>query len=182
VTDPGNHRAGFEIRDADRRHMAGVAEIYNHAVRDTFSIWSEATTTPEQRIAWMEGRRAAGFPVLVALDSDHAAEGRQHEDGVLGYASFGVFRDFPGYIGTVEHSVYVAVHAQRRGVGRALLSTLVGRARARGLSVMVGGVDSRNAGSLALHASLGFEEQGRLKGVGRKFGQSLDLVFMVRAV
>jgi L-amino acid N-acyltransferase YncA len=31
-----------------------------------------------------------------------------------------------------------------------------------------------------MHAGLGFERQGCLVGVGRKFGRSLDLVFMVK--
>jgi phosphinothricin acetyltransferase len=47
---------------------------------------------------------------------------------------------------------------------------------------MVGGIDSANAASIALHEQAGFEVQGRLKGVGRKFGKSLDLIFMVKAL
>jgi phosphinothricin acetyltransferase len=83
---------------------------------------------------------------------------------------------------TVEHSVYVAPAAQRRGVGRAILAELVTRAKAKGLEAMVGGIDSANAGSIALHEQAGFEVQGNLKGVGRKFGKRLDLVFMVKAL
>jgi L-amino acid N-acyltransferase len=167
----------FAVVDAELSHMAGVADIYNQAVRETFSIWSEATTTAEQRTVWMDGRRRQGFPVLVALDAEVGGSRT-----VIGYGSFGVFREFPGYARTVEHSVYVAPGAQRRGIGRALLQALIRRAEARDMAVMVGAIDSRNAGSLALHRGLGFDEQGRLIGVGRKFGQSLDLVFMVKAL
>ena len=66
--------------------------------------------------------------------------------------------------------------------GRALLAALIERARGEGLSAMVGGIDSANAASIALHEQAGFEIQGNLKGVGRKFGKSLDLVFMVKAL
>jgi phosphinothricin acetyltransferase len=164
---------GFEIMDADEAHLSGVMAIFNHAVRETFSIWSETETTVDQRKAWMAARRSAGFPVIVAVDPKGA---------VMGYGSFGVFRDFPGYAKTVEHSVYVAPWAQRRGVGRALLAALVERARAKGLSAMIGGIDSANAASIALHEQAGFEVQGNLRGVGRKFGKSLDLIFMVKAL
>lgn len=164
----------FTIVDAHEGHLAGICAIYNQAVRETFAIWSETETTVDMRRAWMRGRRNAGFHVLAALAPD---------DGeVLGYASYGVFRDFPGYIGTVEHSVYVAPWAHRQGLGRALLGELVRRAQAAGLACMVGGVDSANAASIALHELMGFERQGCLKGVGRKFGRSLDLVFMVKAL
>ena len=163
----------FEVVDASEAHLPGIQAIFNHAVRETFSIWSETETTLDQRKAWMTARRAAGFPVLAAICPP---------GDVLGYGSFGVFRDFPGYVKTVEHSVYVAPSAQRRGVGKAILAALVERARGAGLSAMVGGIDSANAASIALHQQAGFEIQGALKGVGRKFGKSLDLVFMVRAL
>ncbi len=163
------------LLDATEAHLPGVVAIYNQAVRETFAIWSETETTLDLRRAWLVARREAGFPVIVAADA-------ARPDRVLGYASYGVFRDFPGYAWTVEHSVYVAADAQRRGVGRRLLAELVRRAQARGYHAMVGGIDSANAPSLALHEAQGFERQGCLKGVGRKFGKSLDLVFMVKAL
>lgn len=164
---------GPVIVDAEEEHLPGIMAIFNHAVRETFSIWSETETTLEQRRSWLEARRKAGFPVLVAVDP-------ARPDDVLGYGSFGVFRDFPGYVKTVEHSVYVAHQAQRRGLGRALLAALIEQARARGFEAMVGGIDSANAASIALHEAAGFELQGKLKGVGRKFGKRLDLAFMVK--
>ncbi len=163
------------VRDALEADLPAICEIYNRAVRETFAIWSEVETTVALRAAWMKARRAAGFPVVVASPPDAPSE-------VLGYASFGVFRDFPGYVKTVEHSVYVANEAQRRGVGRLLLMALIDRARAGGFEAMVGGIDAANAASLSLHEQAGFELQGVLKGVGRKFGKSLDLAFMVKAL
>jgi len=162
------------IIDAKDAHLAGITAIFNHAVRETFSIWSETETTVEQRRNWMAGRRQAGFPVLAAIDPARNA--------VLGYGSFGVFRDFPGYVKTVEHSVYVSPDSQRRGVGAAILAELIKRARAMGMDTMVGAVDSANVGSIALHEKAGFELQGSLKGVGRKFGKRLDLAFLVKAL
>jgi L-amino acid N-acyltransferase len=165
----------IQVVDATEAHLPGIRDIFNQAVRETFAIWSETETTLEQRRAWLATRTGAGFPVVVAIDPERP-------DGVLGYGSFGVFRDFPGYVKTVEHSVYVAPSAQRRGVGKAILAALIQRAKSAGLSTMVGGIDSANAASIALHEQAGFEIQGNLKGVGRKFGKSLDLVFMVRAL
>ena len=162
----------FILEDATEAHLPGIRDIFNHAVRETFSIWSEQETTVELRKAWLAARKAGGFPVIVALSPDRK--------DVLAYGSFGVFRDFPGYVKTVEHSVYVSPSAQRRGIGKAILAELIARAKAKGLSAMVGGIDSQNAGSIALHSAAGFEVQGNLKGVGRKFGKSLDLVFMVK--
>lgn len=167
--------ARLDIIDATEAHLTGIVDIFNHAVRETFSIWSETETTLDLRRTWLSARTGAGFPVIVAVNPSAPTR-------VLGYGSFGVFRDFPGYVKSVEHSVYVSPSAQRQGVGRAILSELIARARAKGLAAMVGGIDSENAGSIALHKQAGFEIQGNLKGVGRKFGKSLDLVFMVKAL
>jgi L-amino acid N-acyltransferase len=115
-------------------------------------------------------RHRRGFPVLAAK-----------EDGrLLGFASFGDFRAWEGYAATVEHSIYVDAPARRRGIGRALLSGLIDRARALELHAMVGGIEAENRASLNLHAALGFTEVGRLTQVGRKFGRWLDLVFVER--
>ena len=167
--------ARYALIDASETQLPGIQAIFNQAVRETFSIWSETETTIEQRRMWLHSRRDAGFPVLAAVDPKEPAN-------VLGYGSFGVFRDFPGYVKTVEHSVYVAPSAQRRGLGRAMVSRLIDEARVRKLERMVGGIDSSNAGSLAMHEGLGFERQGCLKGVGRKFGKSLDLIFVVKTL
>lgn len=78
----------------------------------------------------------------------------------------------------MEHSVYVRADQRGRGVGIALMTALIGRARAIGKHVMVAGVEADNAASIRLHEKLGFERVGRLPQVGAKFGRWLDLAFL----
>lgn len=163
----------FTTREACDADLPAITAIYNEAVRNTFAIWSETEATLDQRRTWMDMRRSAGMPVRVAVDP--AGE-------VVAYASYGPFREPSGYRLTVEHSLYVAPHAQRHGLGRQLLEELIGRARQAGLRRMVAGVDAANAASIRLHESAGFELQGMLKGVGVKHGRTLDLAFLVRAL
>ena len=122
------------------------------------------------RAAWLAERRRLGYPVLVAVDD---------ADAVSGYASFGDWRAFDGYRHTVEHSVYV--HNARRGggIGTALMAELIERARALGKHVMVAGIETGNTGSIKLHEKLGFSRVGQLPEVGTKFGNWLDLTFML---
>ena len=100
--------------------------------------------------------------------------------GVIGFASFGDFRSWPGYRHTVEHSVHVRVDVRGRGVGGELMRALVDRASAMGKHVMVAGVDAENVASIRLHERLGFQRAGTLHQVGCKFGRWLDLVLMQR--
>ena len=110
-----------------------------------------------------------GQRLLVAVDQG---------DTVVGYASFGDWRPFDGYRHTVEHSVYVRSDQRGGGIGRALMLTLIERARGLGKHVMVAGVEAGNEGSLRLHELLGFEHAGTLRQVGTKFGAWLDLTFL----
>lgn len=158
----------MQVRDATPEDAAAIAAIYNHAVRTTTAIWNETEVDAANRAAWIADRQGGGFAVIVAEEAGT----------VLGYGAFGPFRAFDGFRLTVEHSVYVAPGAQGRGIGRTILSALIGRARGQGRHVMVGAIEAGNAASLGLHRALGFAETGRMPQVGQKFGRWLDLVLM----
>jgi L-amino acid N-acyltransferase len=158
----------MEIREASETDAHGILRIYNDAVLHTTAIWNEQPSSLEQRLAWLAERKLSGLPVVVA------AEGAD----VFGYASFGAFRPWDGYRHTVEHSVYVDGASRRRGVGQALVETLIARARAMDRHVMIAGIEATNEPSLQLHARLGFVHVGHLRSVGRKFDRWLDLIFM----
>ncbi|MBY0137691.1 GNAT family N-acetyltransferase [Paracoccus yeei] len=161
--------AGLIIRDADEADIPAVCAIYNHAVACTTAIWNDRTVDLADRLAWWQGRKQAGYPLLVAVDASGA---------VMGYASFGDWRAFDGFRHTVEHSVYVAPDRQGAGVGRALMVALIDRAWALGKHVMVAGVEVGNQGSIRLHLGLGFRQVGLMPQVGAKFDRWLDLAFL----
>jgi L-amino acid N-acyltransferase YncA len=160
------------IRDAAEADMPVILEIINDAIVNTAAVWTLAPTTLQARTFWWRERTEAGFPVLVA----------EIDGSVLGFASYGPFRPWEGYVKTVEHSVYVHRDARGRGCGRALLSAVVDHAMAAGKHIIIGGIEAGNIASMQLHASLGFIETGRLREVGRKFDRWLDLVFMQRTL
>lgn len=156
------------IRPATEADCAAIAEIYNDAVRHTTAVFNHLTVDVANRMAWRAERLAQGFPVLV-----------EEEGGVVrGYASYGPFRNFPGYRATVEHSVYIHPEARGAGLGRALMVALIDHARAAGLHVLVGGIEAQNRASIRLHESLGFVQTGHMPEVGQKFGRWLDLCLM----
>jgi len=160
------------LRDAQPGDLSAIAAILNAEIVSGTASWTETPKTPDDMTSWFEGRVAQGYPVLVA-----EAGGE-----VLGYASYGPFRAGEGYRETVEHSVYVARTARGRGIARLLMERLIVAARAAGYSRMVGGVSADQSASLGLHRAMGFEEQGRLRGVGIKRGKRLDLALMVLAL
>lgn len=155
----------FEIRPAEPADLPTITEIHNHAVVHTTAIWNEDAVDVDDRAAWLADRTNRGYPVIVAVDAT----------GVVGYASYAQWRPHSGYRHTVEHSVYVRGDQRGRGIGSALMAELIGRARAAGIHVMIGGIESGNTASIVLHERLGFREVGRMPQVGAKFGRWLDL-------
>ncbi len=162
----------FVIRDATEADIHAIKGLHNHHIANTTSIWRYRPADMADRIAWFMDRKAKGYPVLIAEEP-----GR-----FLGFASYGDFRAGEGYGGTVENSVYVAEGAQGRGIARALMERLMEHARTNGKRVMVAAIGLPNEASVALHARLGFEERGILTGIGWKYDQPLDLMFMQKAL
>jgi phosphinothricin acetyltransferase len=158
------------VRAATRGDLPHILDIHNDAVLTTTAIFDYAPQTLDARVAWFDGKRAAGWPVVVVADAA--------TDRVLGYGSYGPFRAWPAYKYSVEHSVYVHEQARGRGIGRQVLETLLAEADAAGYRTMIAGVVADNAASLALHRALGFEDVARFRDVGFKFGRWLDLCFL----
>jgi L-amino acid N-acyltransferase YncA len=159
------------VGDATPGDLPAIVELLNATLATTTYEYTESPHTLDGRAEWFERQRQRDFPVLVA-DIDGA---------VVGYAAYGDFRDSlarPGYRFTVEHSVHVAESHWGGGIGRQLMAHLIDRARAAGVHVMVGAIDSSNVDSLAFHAKLGFVETARMPEVGRKFDRWLDLVMV----
>ena len=102
---------------------------------------------------------------------------------VCGYAYAGPYRTRPAYRHSVEDSVYVGSSLQRRGVGKALLDTLIRACTDRGFRQMVAIIgDSAQVASIGLHRAAGFEMVGTLRNIGYKHDRWLDTVFMQRAL
>lgn len=160
--------AAVVIRDATEADLPAIRDIYNHAVEHTTAIWNEVLIDLDNRRAWLELRRAKGFPVLVA----------EMDGKVAGYASYGDWRAFDGYRHTVEHSVYVDKDCRGAGIGKRLMLALLERARAGKVHVMIAAIEAENRASIALHESLGFRLVGIHREVGTKFGRWLDLAAM----
>ncbi len=169
VPEPG---VAATVRTATRDDVPTIRDIYNDAILLTTASYDYEPVSLELRFEWFEQKMAGGWPVLVA----------EHTYAIQGFATFGPFRDWAGYLYTVEHSIYVASHTRRMGVGSALLPALIGAARGKGMHAMIGGIDVNNVASLRLHEKFGFEKVAHFKEIGYKFHRWLDLVFMQKLI
>ena len=161
------------IRRSHDADMPAITAIYAHHVDNGTASFE--TVAPDET----EMRRRRGtlldrhFPYFVA----------ELDDQVCGYAYAGPYRTRPAYRHSVEDSVYVESTAYRRGIGTALLRTLIQACTDQGFRQMVAIIgDSAQAASIRLHQAAGFEMVGTLRNVGYKHGRWLDTVFMQLAL
>jgi phosphinothricin acetyltransferase len=166
------NRNEISIRAATEADLVFVSEILNAEIAESPYIYAEVPVSLDERRAWLALHAAAKLPIIVATERDDDTK-------LVGWASLSVYRPSSGYRFTTEASVYVAPFAQRRGIGRRLLSHLCEEARSREKHAIVASIDSENTPSIALFEREGFREVGRLEAVGRKFsGWRTQLLFL----
>ncbi len=162
------------IRAATPADIPAITVIYADAVINGTASFELEPPDAREMARRMGALVDAGYPYLAA----------EADGALIGYAYAAPYRPRPAYRFTVEDSVYVAPDAQRRGAGRALLAALIAAAERKGYRQMLAVIgDSPNqAGSIGLHAALGFGEVGRLPDVGFKHDRWLDTLLMQRTL
>ena len=153
-------------RDAD---VPAITAIYRHHVLHGAGTFEIDPPTPADMAARRADVLSKGLPYLVAEDNGQ----------VLGFAYCNWFKPRPAYRFSAEDSIYVAPGVHRKGLGRALLTELCRQAEDAGVRKMLAVIgDSANAGSIGVHAALGFSHTGTVRSCGWKFDRWLDVVLM----
>lgn len=160
------------IRPASAADLPEINRIYNHEVEHGVATWDLEPWPHARRERWFR-ERDASTPVLVAEAPDGGPA------RLAGFAYLSLHDPKAGYRFTREDTLYVDPAWQRRGIGRALLATLLDEARRLGLHVIIAGIEAENAASIALHRRFGFEVVGRERETGHKFGRWLSKVEML---
>jgi L-amino acid N-acyltransferase len=157
-----------KIVSCDERHALAILAILNEAIVTSTALYDYVPRQPSAMEAWFENKKKGNYPVI----------GAEAEDGsLMGFASYGPFRNFPAYKYSIEHSVYVEKSFRGKGIAKALMLELIESAKKQGYHMMIGGIDSTNEASIRLHQALNFTPCARIRHAGFKFDRWLDLDF-----
>jgi phosphinothricin acetyltransferase len=99
---------------------------------------------------------------------------------ILGYVYAGPHRERAAYLWSVDTSVYVRQGRQRRGVGRALYTSLLAVLPYQGYVNAYAGTTLPNPASVGLHEAMGFQQVGVYRQVGFKDGLWHDVAWFHR--
>ena len=163
----------LSIRPASPADIPVITRIYAHSVRTGTASFELEPPDEAEMTRRMQALLDGGYPYVAA----------EIDGGLAGYAYAGPYRPRPAYRYSVEDSIYIDPHAQRKGVGRGLLENLIEECTRRGFRQMIAVIgDSAQTPSIELHRALGFRMIGNIENVGYKFGRWLDSILMQRAL
>ena len=154
----------LKIRTTEEDDLPVLLEIYNEQVtRSTATLDLDPKSISEWK-EWFGRHGRDNHPLLTAVLGDK----------IVGYASLSPFRDMAAYRSTVELSVYIAEPFRGRGIGSALLDTVLDIARSDPTTLtVVSVITSDNEKSIRLHEKHGFTYCGTLPAAAEKFGRLL---------
>ncbi len=159
------------MRPATPDDLPAIQSIYAHHVMQGLASYEEVPPDRDEMRRRFAEVTQIGLPYLVAVSGG----------AVVGYGYCTLFRARSAYRFVLEDSVYVRDGMLGKGIGRALLAVMIERCTALGYRQLIAVIgDSANAGSIGLHASLGFLRSGLLRSTGFKFGRWVDTVMMQR--
>ena len=161
------------LRPATPADLPAITRIYAHAVETGTASFELEPPDQTEMTRRMAALLDGGFPYIAA----------EIGGALAGYAYAAPYRPRRAYRFSVEDSIYVDPAAQRKGVGRALLSRLIEESERRGYRQMIAVIgDSAQTPSIEIHRALGFRMIGNIENVGYKFDRWLDTVLMQRAL
>lgn len=154
----------IEVRPMRPEDYPRVAAIYRYYV-DHSTASFELTAPDDAEMSARLREISTRYPAFVVTS-----------DGlVTGYAYAHEWKARAAYAPTVESTVYLHPAVTGRGMGKLLMSSLIGACRERGYRAMIADITVGNDASIALHKALGFECVSLFKDVGSKFGQVLSV-------
>ncbi|HYF33790.1 MAG TPA: GNAT family N-acetyltransferase [Prosthecobacter sp.] len=155
------------LRSATAADLPAINDIYNYYVLNSVCTYQTVPSTAEEREQWFAAH-GPKHPVIVAEENGE----------VIGWGSLSRFHVRQAYENSVEDSIYLRHDQRGKGLGKLLLAELLRLAKEIGHHTVLGGADSEQEASIALHLGMGFEKVSHLKEVGFKQGRWLDVIWM----
>jgi phosphinothricin acetyltransferase len=148
------------IRLARSNDAGQLLDIYAPFIRDNAVSFELDMPTPEEFALRIE-QKLDTYPWLVC----------EVDGKVVAYAYAGIHATRDAFKWSVDVSLYITEDYRRRGVGRALYTSLFACLRLQGYFNAYAGITMPNAASAGIHEAMGFSYLGAFKDDGYKFGQ-----------
>jgi phosphinothricin acetyltransferase len=160
--------AKVDVRPAADKDLEAINDIYNQYVVETHITFDVEPMTLDERREWFTHYATTGrHRVLVAVDGGQ----------VVGFSSSSRYRPKPGYVTSVETSIYLAPDEVGKGAGAKLYGELFQALEGEDIHRVYAGIALPNPASIALHERFGFKRVAVYTEQGRKFERYWDVAW-----
>jgi len=168
---PETGRPAYQLVRLDERHIEGMVRVFNLHIADGFAAYPEEFTNADAMRSYL--RQVADYPAVAVEGQDGA---------VLGFGFLRAYSPHATFAHTAQITTFLDPAHTRTGIGTAVLEHLEDGACGQGITILLAHISSRNPASLTFHAKHGSIECGRFPEIGRKRGETFDVVWMVKAL
>ncbi len=175
------------------KDLPQMLDIYNHFVSNTVVTFNIDPQPLSYVVETYHSVLDQGLPHFVVAarkypqddNDDNKSEASDSTQKILGYAYATQYRPRPAYSGTVELSIYLSPGSTGHGTGEKLLAALIealkavpqNERRPHGIrEVLAVTAVSKDNDARSFYVMEGFEQVGRMNGVGWKMGRWVDCV------
>jgi L-amino acid N-acyltransferase YncA/GrpB-like predicted nucleotidyltransferase (UPF0157 family) len=151
-------------RKATLSDLDAITDIYNEAVLTTTATFDTEPKSISERLQWFHSH-----------DERHPIWAAELDGKVVGWISLSKWSERQAYHDTGETSFYVKSEYRGKGIGTALMQTLIQEAQQLHYHTIIARIAGESDVSLHVHTKFNFLQIGILKEVGRKFGKLLDV-------
>lgn len=156
----------YILETMSESHRQAVIDIFNYYIQNSYAAYPDQPVEYHFFDRFME--ISQGYPTAVAKAAAN----------VVGFGFLRPFHPASTFRRTAEVAYFIMPEHTRQGLGTAMLGYFTEQAQKLGIDSILASVSSHNPESLNFHVKKGFQECGRLPGVGRKFGRDVDVVWL----
>ena len=148
-------------------HRTAVTDIFNYYIANSFAAYPADPVGYEVFDRFLD--MARDYPAVVVKDDSETT---------VGFAFLHPYRPGRTFRRTAEITYFILPEHTGKGIGTMVLERFKVTAREQGIDTLLANISSLNEGSLRFHRKNGFEECGRFRRIGNKFGKDFDVVWM----
>lgn len=158
--------AKVSLRKFEKNDLQAILAVYNSFVRDSHAAYPESELSSDQFVKLLEQAK-----IILTLQADGS---------IIGYGYISSYKPLPNFDHTGVLSYFILTEYTGKGFGSLLLDELFKKGKEMGICNYLAHISSKNEQSLAFHKKHLFKEVGRFKDVAKKFGKTIDVVWVQR--
>ena len=156
------------FEELNEEHKIDIMSILNYYVENSYAAF------PEKKLD------DTFFGNLLCMTEGYPAYAVKMDEKVVGFAFLRAYNPFSTFNETAEITYFIDKDYSGKGLGRIILNKIEEEAKAKGICNILASISSKNIHSIKFHEKNGFVKCGEFSEIGRKFGNTFDVIWMIK--